>query len=72
MKIFDVITIKENINEYSYLNNMKGTIVEVYNNPERAYEVEFVDENGETIEILTLYEDQLNIYWESPESEPIA
>lgn len=34
--------------------NTKGTIVLVYDNPRVAYEVEFVDKNGETLELLTV------------------
>ncbi|MDR1530732.1 MAG: DUF4926 domain-containing protein [Clostridiales bacterium] len=33
---------------------MVGTIVMVCNNPSLAYEVEFCDGNGDTIELLTV------------------
>ena len=31
-----------------------GTIVMIYDNPSLAYEVEFFDNNGDTIELLTV------------------
>jgi hypothetical protein len=32
----------------------KGTIVLIYNNPKHAYEVEFFNDEGDTVEILTV------------------
>ncbi len=40
---------------------IKGTVLIVYNEPglPRAYEVEFLDENGETLAVITLQEDDI-------------
>jgi hypothetical protein len=39
-----------------------GTIVELYINPREAYEVEFVDENGQAKALLTLLPNELEKY----------
>jgi hypothetical protein len=36
-----------------------GTIVEVFDRPERAYEVEFSDPDGTTLALLTLRPDEV-------------
>ena len=38
-----------------------GTIVMVYDNPSLAYEVEFFNDNGDTIELLTVEPDDLRL-----------
>ena len=40
-----------------------GTIVEVFTTPDEAYLVEFVNEQGETISMLTLRADQFEVVW---------
>lgn len=60
------------IEEYSIvrakkdLSNMvrigcKGAVVMVYQVPVLGYEVEFMDKDGETLEILTVYPDDIEI-----------
>lgn len=36
-----------------------GTVVDVFDTPRRAFEVEFVDDDGATIAILTLAADEV-------------
>lgn len=38
-----------------------GTIVMIYDNPSLAYEVEFFDDNGNTIELLTVEPDYIKL-----------
>jgi hypothetical protein len=38
-----------------------GTIVMVYDNPSLAYEVEFFNDNGDTIELLTVEPDDIRL-----------
>lgn len=38
-----------------------GTIVMVYDNPSLAYEVEFFDEMGDTIELLTVEPEDIKL-----------
>lgn len=38
-----------------------GTVVMVYTGPTWGYEVEFVDDNHETLEVLTVYPDSIEI-----------
>ncbi|MCG5048297.1 DUF4926 domain-containing protein [Pectobacterium brasiliense] len=39
---------------------MLGAIVHIYNEPSLAYEIEFCDDNGETLACITLISDFLN------------
>lgn len=44
----------------------KGAIVAVYGSDKPAFEVEFVDEEGETIDILTVMKEDLELILEYP------
>lgn len=44
---------------------MKGAIVEKYN--DHDFEVEFFDDNGETIDVYTISADYLEVYWKASE-----
>lgn len=52
-KTLDIVALTHSIEENNLKEGDIGTIVEVYGNSE-AYEVEFVNENGETKALLTL------------------
>lgn len=52
-KTLDIILLEHPIEENNLKEGDVGTIVEVYGNNE-AYEVEFVNENGETKALITL------------------
>jgi len=39
-----------------------GAIIDVYRDPSEAYEVEFVDENGDVLAQLTLSPSQIQLY----------
>ena len=65
MKQYDVISVKNDIPKNNLKKGMKGTIVLVFDDPQLAYEVEFSDESGETIDTVVLYPDQVELIWES-------
>lgn len=59
-ELFDIVQAKVSFNDSPVMQSEKGTIVEVLDNGKSiAYEVEFCDEYGKTIEILTLTGDNL-------------
>jgi hypothetical protein len=56
--LFDVIKLTVNLPEYNLSIGMVGAIIDIYENPFLAYEVEFCDENGHTLAQLALTSDQ--------------
>lgn len=60
MDINDVVKIKEKIFNSKVNENDLGTIIEVLQDiPIAVYEVEFLGDNGDVIDTLTLREDEL-------------
>ena len=43
------------------LSGDRGTVVFVYDNPRLAYEVEFFDEEGDTLELLTVEASEIEL-----------
>lgn len=62
-EILDVVELTVNLPEEGLLAGMQGTVVELY--PEGACEVEFVNEQGETLQMLALPPDQYIVVWRS-------
>lgn len=60
--LLDAIQLKNNISEENLNRGDIGTILEILNTDPGVYDVEFIDENGRTITILTLSEDEIEIY----------
>ncbi len=60
-ELFDVIELIVDIPEQGLRAGMQGTIVERHS--DEAYEVEFTNEHGETISLLTLHPDQFIVIW---------
>lgn len=58
MKEYDVVKAKRDLSTKVH-KNCVGTIVMVYDNPRLAYEVEFFDENNETIDVITVEPEDL-------------
>ena len=58
---FDVIELTVDIPEHSLRAGMQGTIVHCH--PNEAYEVEFTNETGETLDLLTLQFGQFIVIW---------
>lgn len=42
----DIVEVTEDLPEYSVKRGERGTVVEIFDDPEEAYMVEFVDESG--------------------------
>ncbi len=57
-KLFDVVALTMDLPEENLWGGQVGTIVEIYKDGE-AFEVEFVDKNGETYGLLTLFSEQI-------------
>lgn len=64
-KLYDVVALTVDLPEENLLSGQVGTIVEIYNEGE-AFEVEFVDRDGQTYGLLTLYPEQLMILHYEP------
>ena len=61
LKLLDVVRIQRDVPKENVKRGMTGTIVFVFDKPNRAYEVEFCDDNGVTIAQLTLQPDELDL-----------
>lgn len=44
--LLDVVEVTEDLPEYAVRRGERGTVVEVFDNPEEAYIIEFVDDEG--------------------------
>ncbi|MEM6559775.1 MAG: DUF4926 domain-containing protein [Myxococcota bacterium] len=60
MNVFDEVILKKDLPDEGLVAGARGAIVEVYLEPEVAYEVEFSDTNGGTIAQLALTADMLD------------
>lgn len=47
----DIVVLTEDLPEYGLKRGEKGTVVEVFDDPEEAYMLEFVDESGASSKI---------------------
>lgn len=61
-KILDMVLLNKEIHHQASLYGRMGTIVEIYTHPNLAYEIEFCDNNGKTIGIITLSESEMDNY----------
>ncbi len=61
--LFDIIELTIDLPEHGLRAGMRGTIVDKHTDD--AYEVEFIDEHGETIDFLSLYSDQFFVVWKA-------
>ncbi|MEM6275266.1 MAG: DUF4926 domain-containing protein [Myxococcota bacterium] len=59
MNMFDVVALKKDLPNEGLVAGARGAVVEVYLEPEVAYEVEFSDADGNTVAQLALTEDML-------------
>ena len=55
----DVVFLIDDVSEYGIAAGSRGTILEVYSDGE--YEVEFSNDNGETIAMFALSQDKLSL-----------
>jgi len=61
LTIGDVIELTVDIPDHKLLAGMQGAIVHCHN--EDAYEIEFTDDNGETLDFLALRPEQFIVVW---------
>ncbi|MBO4141548.1 DUF4926 domain-containing protein [Micromonospora tulbaghiae] len=59
LSLHDVVEIKEALPEENLPAGAVGTVVHVYHRHDRAYEVEFADEDGRTVSSVVLTADKL-------------
>jgi hypothetical protein len=59
MELLDVVTLAADLPEEGLRAGAIGTIVHVFERPRRAYEVEFVDREGQTVAMVTLGPEQI-------------
>lgn len=60
LKEYDVVRAKHDINTL-ISRGTKGAIMLILHENPNKYEVEFVDDNGETLELLTVGDDDLEL-----------
>lgn len=60
-KIGDVIELTKNIPKRKLSSGVRGTIVHCHN--DGVYEIEFADENGETVDFFALDSKQFIVVW---------
>lgn len=60
LKEYDVVRAKHDINTLISRGTKGAIMLILHENPNR-YEVEFVDDNGETLELLTVGDDDLEL-----------
>lgn len=58
MRLLDVVELVVDVPDEQLAAGAVGTVVEIFD-PPRAYEVEFVDQDGRTIALVVLTDDQL-------------
>lgn len=61
----DVVVAKSKLSN-TVLKGSKGAVVMVYHKPTLGYEVEFIDKNGSTLDVITVYPDDIE-KWASPD-----
>lgn len=59
MNLFDLVTVLADHPEEGVGRGSVGTIVHVFDQPRRAHEVEFVDDDGDSVATLTLRPEQI-------------
>ncbi len=65
IKQYDVVALTVDLPKENLWSGQVGAVVEVYNDGE-AFEVEFVDKDGQTYGLLTLRPDQLMVLHYEP------
>ena len=57
LKLLDLVVLKEDLPDRGLRRGNIGTIVEIFD--DQAYEVEFIDEEGQTLALFALRDDQI-------------
>lgn len=61
LQLLDVVRALVDLPEQGITRGMVGTIVHVFEQPQRAYEVEFTDEQGRTLAEWSLLPEQVEL-----------
>jgi hypothetical protein len=69
VKLLDVVRLEVDLPLDGLFKGMTGTIVHEHSGPRFAYEVEFCESEGRTIELLPLLRPQFSLFWSAPETE---
>ncbi len=69
-KELDIVNLTIDIDDHNLKKGRHGTIVHCYNN-QQAFEVEFVDDDGDTLALLTLEKSQIELEQESLKSHVV-
>ncbi|UDM53961.1 DUF4926 domain-containing protein [Cupriavidus sp. MP-37] len=63
VKLLDVVVALSDMPDEGIRTGMKGTVIDIHEEPCLAYEIEFCDESGRTIAVVALLPDQVNPVW---------
>ena len=61
----DVVKVLEDMPDKNLTAGMIGTVIHIFTKPNLAYEVEFCDDSGRTVEQRALWPDQVELVWSS-------
>lgn len=61
LNLLDFVVLVHDRPRDGLIKGQRGTVVEVYEHPRRAYEVEFVDGEGYTVALITAGPDELQL-----------
>ena len=70
--LLDAVRLKVAKPEHGLAAGAIGAIVMEYETPREAYEVEFVDDEGQTVAMLALTPDEFEVVWRAPIREQAA
>jgi len=59
VELYDVVELAVDLPDEGLKSGAVGTIVDIYNSPNVAYEVEFTDDEGRTVAMLALLPEQI-------------
>ncbi|HVQ36134.1 MAG TPA: DUF4926 domain-containing protein [Pyrinomonadaceae bacterium] len=69
IRLHDVVELLEDLPDANLHSGMQGAVIDVYDKPTLAYEVEFVNKEGDTTAQLTLLPSQVKLVWVAPHSQ---
>ncbi len=64
--LFDVVMLKTDLPDFHLVKGETGTVVDCYADGE--YEIEFSDDDGETLTTLTVSPDSFEVIWSKDEN----
>ena len=61
MQLYDVVELLVDLPDEDLSAGAVGTVIHIFERPNRAYEVEFADSNGKTLATAALTDDQVRV-----------